>query len=631
MQLVKIGLYIQLLCVILVTTNNQLLAQSKAKELIKNATEVYSEFPDSSFQLCLEAEKLKDESTYLDICGCKAKYYLLFTDYENAEVQITNGINYSKEKKDFANLSYFYSLKSIQLERIGENDQSHYILLESYKICKIHGSSAEKYSRLANLTSSYISRNQLDSAYIYLIEMENLNKEVSLKSNYFFHQNFGRYYINLKEYEVALKHLIKADEIANTEGMVDSRATILTFISETYLELNNIEKAEEAAYMSYAISQSNNLIFEKSDALITLIKVMEFKKDYLSAFKLQKEYLEVEKEIFNIEKLSKVKAVESKLALSEKEKELTQKNLVIEVQKVEQAQSDIKNQRLFLFIGVVLLAMIFVVFIYIRTKKLNKTIQHQKMIVEVKNKEITDSINYALRIQQTILPSEKSLVEHVKNGFVLYKPKDVVSGDFYWLEKVGEDIYIAAADCTGHGVPGAMVSVICSNALSKALLKEGYLETGKLLDRTRELVIEKLGKSGEDVKDGMDISLIRLSKNFIQWSGANNPLWIIRNEKLIEYKADKQPIGKYLDQKPFVTHNLEIFENDKIYFFTDGFSDQFGGPKGKKFMHKNFKDLLMKLQNKSMAEQKELLNVAFENWRGSMEQVDDICIIGIRL
>ncbi len=620
-----------LLCVIFVNTTNNLYAQSKAKELIDLASEVYSEYPDSSLKLCEEAEKLNDQSVYADICGCKAKYYLLFTDYEKAELELTNGINFSKEKNDYTNLSYLYSLKSIQLERIGEHDQSHYILLESYKISKQYGSSAQQYSRLSNLTSSYIRRKQLDSALIYFKEMELLNNEVSLSTRYYFFQNFGRYYIELKEYDVALDYLLKGEKIALDEGMIDSRATILTYISDTYLNLNNIAKAEEAAYLSYAVSHSNNLIYEKSDALTSLIKVMESKKDYLSAFKLQKEYLEVEKEIFNIEKLSKVKAVESKLALSEKEKEISKKNLVIEEQKVAQAQSDIKNQRLYLFIILTLLAMIFVVFIYWRTKKLNTTIQHQKLIVEVKNKEITDSINYALRIQKTILPSEKSLNEVVNNGFVLYKPKDVVSGDFYWLEKVDEDIYIAAADCTGHGVPGAMVSVICSNALSKALLEEGITETGKLLDRTREIVIDRLSKSDSDVNDGMDISLIRISKNQIQWSGANNPLWIIRNEKLIEYKADKQPIGKYVDQKPFVTHNLEIFENDKIYFFTDGFSDQFGGPKGKKFMHKQFKDLLLSLQNKSMDEQKEVLNKAFENWRGSMEQVDDVCVIGIRV
>jgi serine phosphatase RsbU (regulator of sigma subunit) len=610
---------------------NYVLSQSNAKQLVEQAAEVYSEFPDSSFKLCLEAEKLNDEKVVIDICGCKAKYYLLFTDYENAEIEITNGINLSKKNNDYNNLSYFYSLKSIQLERIGEIDQSHYVLLESYKISKEHGSPAQQHSRLSNLTASYLRRNHLDSALMYFKEMELLSGLVEQSSIYYYFQNFGKYYFQLNEFEVALEYLFKAEKIAYDENMIDSRATVLTYIADSYLQLNNIVKAEEAAYLSYAVSHANNLIFEKSDAIKSLINIMEFKKDYLSAFKLQKEYLEVEKEIFNIEKLSKVKAVENKLALIEKENEITQQSLVIEEQKVEKANSEIKSQRLYLILIIISILMVLVAYIYLRTKKLNRAINAQKMLVEEKNKEITDSINYAQRIQKSILPSDNTIDEHLKNGFVLYKPKDVVSGDFYWLEKHNDEIYIAAADCTGHGVPGAMVSVICSNALSKALLEEGITETGKLLDRTRELVIDKFAKSSEEMKDGMDISLCRFSKNRIQWSGANNPLWIVRNEQLIDYKADKQPVGKYANPTPFTTHNIEILESDTIYFFTDGFADQFGGPKGKKFMYRQFKDLIVSLEKKPMIEQKEILNKAFEKWRGNMEQVDDVCIIGIRL
>jgi serine phosphatase RsbU (regulator of sigma subunit) len=194
-------------------------------------------------------------------------------------------------------------------------------------------------------------------------------------------------------------------------------------------------------------------------------------------------------------------------------------------------------------------------------------------------------------------------------------------------------IYFAAADCTGHGVPGALVSVVCSNAISKALLEEGITDTGKILDRTRELVIEKFSKSEENVKDGMDISLCRLdiANKSLQWSGANNPLWIIRNGELIEIKPDKQPIGNYAETKPFTSHDMELKTGDTIYVFTDGFQDQFGGERGKKFKASKLKELLLSVQNEKMDDQKIIIDNTFEKWRGNLEQNDDVCVIGVRI
>jgi len=231
----------------------------------------------------------------------------------------------------------------------------------------------------------------------------------------------------------------------------------------------------------------------------------------------------------------------------------------------------------------------------------------------------------------------------------LYLPKDIVAGDFYWIESVSSfvkanknsAIYFAAADCTGHGVPGAMVSVVCSNALSKALLEENTSETGKILDKTRDLVIQQFAKSEEDVKDGMDIALccLKLSENSelsesyatLQYSGANNPLWIIRNNELIEIKPDKQPIGKTDNPLPFSTHDIELQKGDSIYIFSDGYHDQFGGEAGKKFKTANLKKLLLSIQNKNMNNQKEALMNHFNEWKGDLEQLDDVCFIGIKV
>lgn len=260
-------------------------------------------------------------------------------------------------------------------------------------------------------------------------------------------------------------------------------------------------------------------------------------------------------------------------------------------------------------------------------EKLKETLNE----VEEKQKEITDSINYAKRIQEAILPSFDFIKTHLPNSFIYYQPKDIVAGDFYWSEKVGNDFFIAAADCTGHGVPGALVSVVCCNALNRTVNEFKLTEPGKILDKTRELVLESFSKNGGDIKDGMDISLIRINGNKVKWAGANNPLWYYQNNELKEIKANKQPIGKTDNPEPFTTHTIELQKGDSLYLFTDGFADQFGGPKGKKFKYKQLEDLLVASNDLSISEQHLTLKNTLNNWRGKLEQVDDICVIGIRV
>ena len=269
-------------------------------------------------------------------------------------------------------------------------------------------------------------------------------------------------------------------------------------------------------------------------------------------------------------------------------------------------------------------------------------------VITEKNREITDSIRYAKRIQNAILPPLKLVRDYMPESFILYKPKDIVAGDFYWLETIKEGdhhssnspqeenlVLFAAADCTGHGVPGAMVSVMCSNALSKAVNELSIDEPAKILDKTVELLEKRFSKSEEDVKDGMDIALCSLSHKeqniILEYAGANNPLYIIRNNELIEIKPDKQPVGKHEGRIPFTNHTLELQKDDCLYIFTDGYADQFGGPKGKKFKYKTFKELLLRIHQQPMGEQNQILNDTIEEWKGELEQVDDICIMGLRI
>ena len=259
--------------------------------------------------------------------------------------------------------------------------------------------------------------------------------------------------------------------------------------------------------------------------------------------------------------------------------------------------------------------------------------EKQKELVEEKQKEILDSISYAKRLQNAVMAPVTAVKQHLPDSFIFYKPKDIVAGDFYCFEQKDEYILIAAADCTGHGVPGALVSIVCSNAISSVLKEISMSSTGEILNKVRDLVLETFSKSESEVKDGMDISMacINTKTNEIYWSGANNPIWIIMNDELHEIKANKQPIGLSDNPLPFTTHHIRLSKGDTFYLFTDGYADQFGGPKGKKFKYRTMQELLFHNRNLAMAEQESLLKKTFEEWKGDLEQVDDICVIGVRI
>lgn len=282
--------------------------------------------------------------------------------------------------------------------------------------------------------------------------------------------------------------------------------------------------------------------------------------------------------------------------------------------------------------------------------KMEGEIRAQKKLIEEKNKEIIDSINYARRIQRGTLTQDETLKKCFDDFFVLYKPKDIVSGDFYWgLPSVNRKTnaklgIIAAIDCTGHGVPGAFMSMLGNTLLNQTIYNPDIVTAADVLNYLNRELPENLKSTEKEIaiRDGMDMALCifefsspgggneRVKVNF---AGANNPCWIIREKKLIELKADKQAIsaGTDMEKLPFTNHIVDLQKNDTAYLFTDGYADQFGGPKGKKFKYSQLEKLLLSIQDKTMAEQKEILHETIEKWKGSLEQVDDICIIGIRI
>jgi serine phosphatase RsbU (regulator of sigma subunit) len=268
--------------------------------------------------------------------------------------------------------------------------------------------------------------------------------------------------------------------------------------------------------------------------------------------------------------------------------------------------------------------------------KQKEEIEHKTKELETVFKQVTDSIHYAKRIQEAILPPLNFVKKILPNSFILYKPKDIVSGDFYWVDKKGDWSYFAAVDCTGHGVPGAFMSIVGYNLLKDILNNSDARSPSAIMDLMNDGVANTLhsGSSDNQTKDGMDMTLCAINYDTLelQFAAAYNPLYIIRDNELLQFKADKFPVGMFVGEKQNFTNNqIKLQKDDQLYVFSDGYADQFGGPKGKKFMAGGFRTLLSEMAKLPMDKQKVQLNQTIEKWRGNLEQVDDILVIGIKI
>lgn len=444
-----------------------------------------------------------------------------------------------------------------------------------------------------------------------------------------------------KEYSKAHSIFIEAlkifEELNNFKGISNT----LGQISNNYRKQGDYKNAREFATKAMKASEASNDVFDISESAWLVSNINEQQGDYKEALKFYKYHIEMRDSVINKDNQQDLIKQQMNYEYQKKETILTAEyKQTLAIEKKEKQQQRIITY--FTVIGLIIVVAL-LIFIFNRlkvTQKQKLVIEDQKKIVELqnvvveeKNQEIMDSITYAKRIQNAILPPSKLVKEYLKDSFILYKPKDIVAGDFYWMEHASGKVLFAAADCTGHGVPGAMVSVVCNNAMNRSVREYGLTEPGEILTKTREIVIEEFEKSEDEVKDGMDIALCSLEGNLLKYAGANNPLWIIRKDsvEIEEIKADKQPIGKYFEQTPFTTHNIELQKGDSIYIFSDGYADQFGGEKGKKFKAANFKKLILSIQNNPIEQQSELINEAFENWKGELEQLDDVCVIGVKI
>ena len=270
-------------------------------------------------------------------------------------------------------------------------------------------------------------------------------------------------------------------------------------------------------------------------------------------------------------------------------------------------------------------------------QRANLLLEKQKEIIEQKSIQITDSIDYAKTIQEAILPDDEKLNALFSEHFILYKPKAIVSGDFYWVAKKGNKIICAVADCTGHGVPGAFMSLLGHNMLENVIQHDNALNPGEILTALNEEIVTRFSKSKEreTVMHGMDIALISIDykTRILEYAGAKNALYIVRNSELIEIKADKNStgfVGKDHSKVNFLNNSVSLQKGDMLYMFSDGFPDQKGGVAKKKFFYQPFKDLLISIHELPPAEQKQRLDAVMVDWIGEGEQIDDILVMGIR-
>jgi len=434
---------------------------------------------------------------------------------------------------------------------------------------------------------------------------------------------------NYAEAEKCLKSsIVLLEESGQKEGLV----SLYTLLSKINISQKKYSEASLNLNKALAIAIKSNSITKREICYSNLAELEYELGNYKKSLNYYKTSIMLRDSLFSNENIKKMTQQQMQFDFDKKEtlaKEAQEKKDII-IQNEIQSQKNLRN----VFIGGFVLVLLAASLFFFQRNKINKEKKRSDQLlhlVEEKQKEILDSIAYAKRLQEAILPPKDFLNKYLPNNFVYYKPKDIVAGDFYWADAINDLFFIAAADSTGHGVPGAMVSVVCSNALNRTLKEFKETNPGKILDKTRELVLETFEKSTDEVKDGMDISLLCIDKKNkkISWSGANNPLWYIANNTLKEIKANKQPIGKTYKPTPFTTHEIDFCEGTTFYLFTDGFADQFGGPKGKKFKYKQLQELLISISTQTNQTKHQTLTTTFNSWKGNLEQVDDVCIIGI--
>lgn len=613
--------------------------------------------------------------------------YLTKSGHLDSSIAVYNeNILFLKQSPFKKRLMENYRGLGINYGRKGSYEKALEQFLNSLKLAEQINDIKGKASAFNNMGIVEYNMKNYDKAIQYYLNSiaikEELKDTVGLSYDY---QNIGGTYFDLEQYEKSLEYSEKTYQLTKSindvfgmglalisKGLNHKKMGHLDLAHYTFLRADSIGKMVNEPWFDVTIGNSLGSIYfiqgkyeeaiEKYLVSVQITKELQMNKELkesyeglaaayeatnrpIQALEYFKLFEEVKDTIFNQTKLQQINDLEIKYESDKKDSEI---KLLNKTKQLNEAKIKEQEYQKYVF-GVVILALLLIsYFIYrnLAQKKRanqllndrNREIEKQKDVIEEKHKEIQDSINYAKRIQTALLTADEQWEKVSSEHFVFLKPKDVVSGDFFWAYAKDNLAIWAAADCTGHGVPGAFMSMLGVGFLSEIVVERGETKANAILDILREKIIralEQKGISGEQ-KDGMDIALCVWDKasNTLQYSGAYNPLYVIRNGVLEEYKADRQPIGKFHGEgEAFTSTVIKLEEGDVLYTFSDGYIDQFGGPGNKRFMSKRFKELLLSIQHKSMEEQKVQLNETFELWvaDSNNEQIDDVCVVGVKV
>ncbi len=496
-----------------------------------------------------------------------------------------------------------------------------------------------------NVGEVYLEKEEYDSALYYFEKsLTILTSSIDIASVLNF---MGSIYSELGDYQKALTYQTDALELAWRENAQRERVGILLGLASTYENLDNPAKAIEYYREAEILAEGIGLNHELSGAYEGLATNYAKSLDFLNAYKYLSLQNTIDNVIYRIESENTTTELMNSYQMEKKQNEIA---LLEQQSEIEQLKS--KRQKAVIissgFLGFILIIIILAV-----TSRM-RFIRTTNRKINIQNEMITDSIAYAQRIQSAILPSSEKMEQLLPDHFILFRPKDIVSGDFYWIKQVQDHLVIVGADCTGHGVPGAFMSMLGITMFNDLIGDNCYDAPGAILDKLREKVKEMLDQEGnnDEQKDGMDLAIAIFNKTTreIHFSGANNPLYIIRKKsvpeqkdlepfaslengdyRLFELKGDKQPIGTHWEETPFRTTSVYLKEQDSFYMFSDGYIDQFGGENRKKFKSMNFKKLLLSLQDECMDIQRQTLEQNFDQWKGPHEQIDDIIVLGVKV
>jgi serine phosphatase RsbU (regulator of sigma subunit) len=590
------------------------------------------------------SKKLRYTKGEVAAYNCMADAYWFHSDYDKAQQHYFKAYRINDSLHDQRGLAFsMYNIGWILCIQQQNYKEDHY-LYRSYGIYNSLKDTVGLLKIYNALASYYSGRRRTDDRKQYFDSaMAYFNKGIALAKTSGRPGEMGRIYGNLgdlfyyeKDFPSASFYNEKSMQVHRRTGDSASMMICMLNMGLCDLEMGKVKDAEAKFKTVYDYTVLHDIKDTRLLAMSGMAKAQYKLGNHREAYDEYEAYIKLKEELDKETYSTSISNLQSSYSLEKSEADIAQLKQTNEIQELRNKKN---TYFIIVLLSIGLVVIVFVVLLFRQNKQrrlANIELETRNQVIAEKKQEIDNSIQYAKGIQQAILPDLSELKNNFAQSFVCYKPKDVVSGDFYWFGKVGEAFYCIAADCTGHGVPGALMSIIGMDKIVQAIYEKQITEPGKILSFLN-IQIKQVLKQHSDTskqKDGMDVAILKFNASLteVQFAGANRPLYLVRNKELLEYKPDKTAIAGFTpDDMAFRTTAVSLAKHDALFIFTDGYADQFGGGEGKKFMSKNLKELLVRISALSAEEQEENINRAFTDWKAGYEQVDDVLVMGIKI